>query len=102
MKLKRFGALAVASSVLLLSACNKKLDLKPSDAIDASKAFQTIADLKAGMYGAYSSNSANSRLYYGSLLADEVKLSDENRGQGQGEFKWQFSSATGDMGGMGA
>ena len=102
MKLRKYKVVAIAFFTMLVSACSKKLDLKPTADIDASKAFQSVDDLKAGMHGAYAANAAGSRLYYGSLLADEVKLSDENRGQGQGEFKWQYSSAAGDMGDMGS
>jgi starch-binding outer membrane protein, SusD/RagB family len=86
---------------LLLNSCDKKLDISQTDAIDADKAFQTMADLQGGLYAVYASSSNGTRLYYGSILSDEVKLSDENRGQGQTEFRFQYSSGSGDLGGLG-
>ncbi len=102
MFLKKYTAIALLfSGSLLLHSCEKKLDISQTDAVDADKAFQSMADLKGGLYAVYAANSNGTRIYYGSILADEVKLSDENRGQAQTEFKFQYSSASGDMGGLG-
>ncbi len=101
MFLKKYTTVAFVGISLLLGSCSKKLDLSPTDAIDASKAFQNMTDLQAGLYSAYAANSNGTRLYYGSVLSDEVKLSDENRGQAQTEFRWQYSSASGDLGALG-
>jgi hypothetical protein len=45
-----------------------------------------MKDITAGLYSVYAGNSTMTRIYNGSILADEVKLSDENRGQGQFQF----------------
>src|SRR5437763_15192191 len=82
---------------LLISSCNKQLDLSPTDTIDQSKAFQTVDDLQKGLYSVYAPNNITNRIYVGSILADEAKISNENRGQGQGTFKWQYSSADGEQ-----
>lgn len=81
------------SALLLVISCNKQLDLKPTDDIDVSKAFTSVKDLEQGLLGVYSANDNLNRIYIGSLLADEVKLSNENRGQGQFEYKWQYSAS---------
>jgi starch-binding outer membrane protein, SusD/RagB family len=81
-------------TVCLLSACEKNLDLKPLDNIDASKAYLKIQDLTDALYSVYAGNNNSTRIYNGSILADEVKLSDENRGQGQFQFKWQYNSSS--------
>ena len=78
-----------------LGACKKQLDLLPTDSIDITKAFLTVDDLEKGLLGAYSANSQINKIYIGSILADEAKLSNENRGQGQTEYKWQYNSGTG-------
>ena len=82
---------------LLAGSCNKQLDLSPTDNIDQSKAFQTVDDLQKGLFSVYAANNISNRLYIGSILADEAKISNENRGQGQGTFKWQFSSGDGEQ-----
>lgn len=78
-----------------LGSCKKQLDLLPTDSIDNSKAFQSVADLEQGLLGVYSANDQTNKEYIASILADETRISSENRGQGQFEFKWQYSSSTG-------
>lgn len=85
----------IAFSVAL-GSCNKQLDLSPTDAIDITKAFTSVDDLEKGLLGVYSANSPTNKIYIGSILSDETKLSSENRGQGQFTFKWQYSGAEGE------
>ena len=75
-------------------SCTKDLDLRPTDAVDADKAYTNMKDITAGLYSVYAGNSIMNRIYVGSILADEVKLSDENRGQGQFQFKWQYTASS--------
>ena len=89
-------SLVIVSAALFFTSCKKQLDLSPSDSIDASKAFLTVADLDKGVLGVYSANNITNKIYIGSLLADEAKISDENRGQGQFTFKYQFSAGGGE------
>lgn len=89
-----YSLLAVS---FLAGSCNKQLDLHPTDTIDQSKAFQTVDDLQKGLYSVYAANNISNRIYIGSILADETKISNENRGQGQGTFKWQYSSTDGEQ-----
>jgi hypothetical protein len=79
----------------LLGSCKKELELRPTDSIDITKAFLTVSDVEQGVLGVYSANNQSNKTYIGSILADEAKLSNENRGQGQSEFKWTYSSGTG-------
>lgn len=70
----------------------------PTDQIIEETAFLSVADLQKGLFGVYSSFGAglSNGIYIGSILADEVKLSNENRGQGQFSFKWQYTSGPGE------
>lgn len=81
---------------LALGSCNKQLDLAPTDAIDFPKAFTSVNDLEKGVLGVYAANDYTNKIYIGSILADETKISNENRGQGQFTFKWQYSGAEGE------
>ena len=78
-----------------LVSCKKQLDLLPTDSIDITKAFLTVDDLEKGLLGVYSANDQTNKIYIATILADEAKISNENRGQGQFEYKWQFTSGTG-------
>lgn len=82
-----------------LSSCKKQLDLLPTDSIDISKAYTSVSDLEQGLMGVYSANSYTNKIYIGSILSDETKISNENRGQGQFTFKWQYSSGEGEHNG---
>ena len=81
---------------MAVCSCNKKLDLHPTDSIDVTKAFTSVADLEKGLLGVYSANDQTNKIYIASILADETKISDENRGQGQFTFKFQYSSSPGE------
>lgn len=81
---------------LVLGGCSKDLKLTPSDAIDISKAYTSVDDLEKGLLGVYAANSRTNQIYIGSILADETKISSENRGQGQFTFKWQYSATAGE------
>jgi starch-binding outer membrane protein, SusD/RagB family len=81
------------------ASCKKELDLRPTDTIDDANAFKTVANLQQGLIGGYSAFGAGlgGVIYMGSLIADEAKISNENRGQGQFTFKWEITSTNGDV-----
>ena len=87
--------LAIALTLILsVCACKKELDLQPTDQISEETAFLSVADLQKGLFGVYSSFGAGlvNGVYLGSILSDEVKISNENRGQGQFSFKFQYTT----------
>jgi len=89
----------IAFAVIAISSCKKNLDLLPTDDIDISKAYTSVDDVEKGLMGAYAANDYTNKIYIGSILADEAKISNENRGQGQFTFKWQYSSGEGEHNG---
>ena len=89
-------SLVLISAVLFFTSCKKQLDLSPTDSIDATKAFLSVDDLDKGVLGVYSANNPTNKIYIAAILADEAKISDENRGQGQFTFKYQFSASGGE------
>ncbi len=60
---------------IALSSCNKKLDLTPTDTIDVTKAFTSVADLEKGLLGVYSANNITNKIYIASALADARSVS---------------------------
>lgn len=84
--------------ILMLSifaiACNKKLDLQPSDTIDAGKAYRNITDLNEGVLGAYAAIRGTS-ISSVSLVSDECMLPDDNAtGQFVGTYRWQYDPSS--------
>jgi len=89
MKMKNYY-ICLLGAALAFAGCKKELDLKPTDSIDPSKAFQTIADAQLGanaVYGDY--GTYNNQTYVGALLSDEVKVGIDNQGQGLFTYKYQ-------------
>jgi hypothetical protein len=84
--------------ILLLSiftmACNKKLDLQPSDTIDAEKAYKKISDLNEGLIGAYAALTS-STIRANSLASDECMLpSDNSTGAYVSTYRWQYDPSS--------
>lgn len=94
---KIFFFLLTALMIIGFGSCNKKLDLLPTDSIDITKAFLSVDDLEKGVLGVYSANNQMNKIYIATLLTDEAKISNENRGQGQFTYKWQYSSNSGEV-----
>lgn len=86
------------SAILIfgLSACDKRLELKPFDAIETELAFQTPTDFTNAINGAYSGLTRSG--YYGGqhilmpdVLADNVILCSEGRRSKQSIYIWEMS-----------
>lgn len=84
----------MAAAALCLTACNKQIDLTPTDSIDPSKAFRTVDDLNQGLIGAYANLSYYSSIYYTSIVTDECMLPSENSsGSGFATHRWQYDGS---------
>lgn len=84
----------MAAASLCFMACNKQIDLTPTDSIDPSKAFRTVDDLNQGLIGAYANLSYYSSIYYTSLVTDECMLPSENSsGSGFATHRWQYDGS---------
>lgn len=88
-----FKHIGIAAIVLSI-ACTKQIDLIPSDTIDPSKAFETVADLDAGLLGGYAGLNIYSSIYYTSRVTDETTLpSENNTGSGVATYRWQYDGS---------
>jgi hypothetical protein len=86
--------LLIAVTIFAASACNKQLDLRPSDYIDPEGAFRTVDDIGQGLLGAYSALSFYSSIRYTSLVTDENMLPSENStGNGVATHRWQYDGS---------
>ncbi|HEX8531060.1 MAG TPA: RagB/SusD family nutrient uptake outer membrane protein, partial [Cytophagales bacterium] len=65
----------------ILSGCDKKLDIKPVDTVEAAEALRTSADVEALLVGAYDAR-GDEDLYGGIILRDAELLADN------GEVSW--------------
>jgi starch-binding outer membrane protein, SusD/RagB family len=94
MKILKYKSLILPLAIVVLSmSCKKQVDLFPSDFINESNVFQTVTDLEQGLYAAYGAWGGENTMYLNAIISDETKISNENRGQGQFDFKWQYNPA---------
>ncbi len=89
-KISLYSLLIAAS----FASCKKQLDIVPTGIFEESRAFRSVTDLEQGVLGVYSAWNGENTMYINAIISDEVKLSSENRGQGQFEHKWQYSSGS--------
>lgn len=76
------------------SACNKQIDLRPSDTIDPQGAYQNVEDINKGLLGAYAALTYYSTIRYTSLITDENMLPSENStGSGFATHRWQYDGS---------
>ncbi|MCH8495286.1 MAG: RagB/SusD family nutrient uptake outer membrane protein [Balneolales bacterium] len=81
---------AIALIAVVYTACESALDTTPSDLIDASQAFRSVADLEAGAQGVYGTyagvNGAEVIYAINALMSEELRRAESNTGQGMQLF----------------
>jgi starch-binding outer membrane protein, SusD/RagB family len=92
---KSIYAISTGLTLIAFSSCEKTVDKLPSDSINQAIVFQTVTDLEQGLNAVYGSWAGDNSMYVNAIVADEAKISNENRGQGQFEFKWQYVPSQG-------
>jgi len=98
MKTTKYIAAFVMGALLLLPACDDKLDIVPTDSIDDSKAFESIEDLEKGMIGVYVYLGNEDVVGISDRAGDDLRLSAQNTGQGVQVHNWTYNAGTGDVG----
>ncbi|GAB3651032.1 RagB/SusD family nutrient uptake outer membrane protein [Echinicola sediminis] len=76
------------------TACTEVLDQEPKDTIGEDIAFEDADDVEAGILGVYSAVSGSNLVALASRSSDELRRSDENRGQGIQMHNWTYNSST--------
>ncbi|GAA4778138.1 RagB/SusD family nutrient uptake outer membrane protein [Olivibacter ginsenosidimutans] len=94
MNIKKIGVLC-AFIGFTLHAC-KQLDLPPSDAIDATKAFRNLEDVNMGVLGAYAPMTT-SVIEAAAIVSDEVMLPTENTVSNTSSHRWLYNSSSGSV-----
>ena len=87
------GLIVVSFIAICIISCNKKLDVKPIESIDAANAITTAADVESALIGCYSIM-AGPQLYGTSLLMDGDLLASSSYCSFVGTFN-QFRQVSG-------
>ncbi len=85
MKLNRYISLGILSGMMLMTACNKKLDVKPGQNITPDE-IKTAADVKAILFGSY-----NSLQHFNAFGERYLLISDLLAASGQVAFTGTFA-----------
>lgn len=77
-----------------LFACEKKVDLQPTDVIPSDKSFVNVADLELGTVGVYGAWQGRSAVYLSAMISDEARqgVGSEYRGVGAITYRWEYTS----------
>ncbi|MDL1913795.1 MAG: RagB/SusD family nutrient uptake outer membrane protein [Bergeyella sp.] len=79
-----------------VTGCDKLLDVSPVDDIDSRFVYSSLDNFEKGVLGIYGSFTPENSILIGSIMADECKLSSQNRGiDAYGDLinKWEYTSA---------
>lgn len=93
---KKILGLAIMTSVF--TACDKNIDLKPTDSISTETAIQNYDDLDRATIGAYSNIAYQQSIAANSILADEARYGEENASRNYyTEARWLYDSTEGNQ-----
>jgi hypothetical protein len=79
-----------------LSACNDAIEIDQPGRLDADAAFQTVADLRDGLFGVYDQVDISPDIHFNGIFTDELAIgnADNNGGQGLQEYGFILTAAT--------
>ncbi|MET3112497.1 hypothetical protein AAKU52_000208 [Pedobacter sp. CG_S7] len=83
-------------SLLMLTVSCTKLDFKPTDLIDASKAYRNIGDINLGLLGVYAVLD-NTLIGTNAIASDEVMLPTENTVSNTDAHRWLYTAGSGSV-----
>ncbi len=89
MKLKTY----IYTLILLfvgLSSCNDAIEITQPGRLSADKAFQSVEDLKLGLFSAYDIPDVTHEITFASTFTDEISIGFDNGGQGLGDGRYGF------------
>ena len=94
--IKRYIKYTLLFAVLSGTFSCTKLDLKPTDTIDATKAYRNLNDVNLGLLGAYAVLD-NTLIGLNAIASDEVMLPTENTVSNTDAHRWLYTAGSGSV-----
>src|SRR5210317_1317748 len=77
-----------------LVACNDAIEIDQPGRLDADAAFQTVADLQAGLFGVYDQFDLSTDIAFQSIFTDELSIGFDNGGQGLADYGFVLNAGS--------
>lgn len=80
--------------VTMLVACNDAIDIDQPGRLDADAAFESVADLQAGLFGVYANYDLSGEIAFSSIFTDELSIGFDNGGQGLADYGFVLNAGS--------
>ena len=77
-----------------LSACNDAIEIDQPGRLDADAAFQTVDDLRDGLFGVYDQFDLSPDIAFQSIFTDELAIGFDNGGQGLADYAFVLNAGS--------
>ncbi|WP_295769351.1 RagB/SusD family nutrient uptake outer membrane protein [uncultured Mucilaginibacter sp.] len=96
---KLYKTYTIVLSLLILTASCGKLDLKPTDTIDPSRAFRNVNDVNMGVLGVYALIDYT-QISLNATVTDEAAYPTENTVGNSDAYRWLYNPSSGSVTGL--
>jgi len=77
-----------------LVACNDAIEIDQPGRLDADAAFQTVGDLRDGLFGVYDQFDLSPDIAFQSIFTDELSIGFDNGGQGLADYGFVLNAGS--------
>ena len=77
-----------------LVSCNDAIEIDQKGRLDAEAAFQSVADLEAGLFGVYDQFDTSPDIAFQSIFTDELAIGFDNGGQGLADYAFVLNAGS--------
>lgn len=79
---------------VFLTGCNDAIDIDQPGRLVADRAFETVADLQAGLFGAYDAIDLSPEIAFNSVFTDELAIGFDSGGQGLTDYAFVLNAGS--------
>ena len=80
--------------VALLWGCTDAIEIDQPGRLDAEAAFESVADLEAGLFGVYDDIDTTPEIAFSSIFTDELSIGFDNGGQGLADYAFVLNAGS--------
>lgn len=88
--MKHIKIYLLALTAMFIYSCDEAVDLEQPGRFNADAAYQSVADLELGLFGAYNELDITDMIMHNSTFTDEISIGFDNGGQGLGDGRYGY------------